>query len=403
MKLLNNLSWIFFANVFVSFSKWIMIIIIAKVLTPTEVGIYSLAFAIGAPITLFANMKLRSLYIASSEEKFKDYMFVRDIFSLLALIVLLLVGYFIYPVNFLIIVLVGLSKILDLQSDLYYSLPHKKNNLVVVGKIMISKQLILTIAFGLVLFLTKNLIVTMVIQIVIQAFFLYFIERRYVFKNYEIITTSISLSSFKKIVFSGLPLGLVQMLTSINTNYPRYILEYKENAEVLGYFSAILYIAIVANLFTNSISQVFLPILSSLFKKENFKALKTYIYQYLTLISTLIGIVFIAFSIIAGEQFLTLMYGEEYARYNNILIIVSISSSINLVNANLDTALMSMRYIKILPKITIFNFFITIFVGYVLIVNYSIIGAALTLVVSALIQLILKFFYVNKKLNSYLF
>src|SRR5699024_2127989 len=135
MRLIKNFSWVFGANLIVSFSKWLIIVIIAKLLTPQDVGAYSLAFAIGAPITLFANMKLRSLYLTEVKYSFSDYMHTRNILSILAFIILLVIALVIYPQYSLIIILVGLNKIFDLQSDMYYALPHKEEEMDYIGKL----------------------------------------------------------------------------------------------------------------------------------------------------------------------------------------------------------------------------------------------------------------------------
>jgi len=399
MKLIKNLSWILFANIFSSFAKWLIVILIAKNLTVTEVGIYSLAFAIGAPVTLFANMKLRSLYITSTEDNLYDYLFIRNILSIIVLFLLTIIGAIFYPQYFIIIMLVGVAKILDLQSDLYYAVPHKSSDLDVVGKMLLLKNAVLIVSFAISIILTRNLSFALLVQVLIQIVYLIFVERKYVLSNYTFTIGKKNYKAIKSILLLGIPLGFVQMFFSLNTNYPRYVLEYFEDTEVLGYFSAIMYIVIVANLFMNSISQVFLPKLTQLYRSLKISTFNKYVFVYLTLISLSLGVLLVVLSLLLGEKLLTVLYGLEYANYSNILILVAVSVSINIISWNFDTALMAMRYISIQPKIAVVNFIITIIVGYLLISQQGIKGAAYTLIISAVIQLLLRFYFLQKRLR----
>ncbi|MCA1026259.1 oligosaccharide flippase family protein [Cytobacillus kochii] len=400
MKLIKNLSWIFFANAFVALAKWVMVILIAKTLTPIEVGIYSLGFAVAAPISLFANMKLRSLYITGTTDDLSDYIVTRRLFSITALLIMVIIGAFVYPQYTIVIILVGISKILDLDSDLYYSVPHKYNNLNLVGKLMIGKQTILLLIFACFLIIFRDLTIALLSQIILQLFFLLMVERNIILYKYKTNTKNSSWLGIKGLILLGLPLGLVQMIVSINTNYTRYVLEYLEDPEVLGYYSAIIYLANIANLFMTSITQVLLPKLSSFYKNKQILLFKKYIFIYLPLLSFLIGIWIMGFAILFGEQFLRFFYGDNYADFHNILILCVLSVLINLFVFNFDNAMMAMRYISIQPKINLLNLFLTIIGGYWFVSTYGIKGAAITLIISAIFQLLLRVYFITKKINS---
>ena len=400
MNIIRNLSWIFFANAFSSLTKWLMVILIAKNLTAVEVGVYTLAFAIGAPITLFANMKLRSLYITSEGENLKDYLYTRNMLSLIAFMTLILIGYLVYPQYFIIIILVGISKILDLQSDMLYAVPHKNGDLNIIGKLMIIKQLILILVFGAFLFVFKSLTIALLSQIITQLLIIIFLEKIIVYRKYKIVFEKLEFKNIKLLLMLGLPLGFVQMIFSINSNIPRYVLEHYENAKILGYFAAIMYITTIFNLFVSSISQVFLPKLTFIYNSRNIQLFKKYLNFYLLGFSILISILLILTSIFWGEGILILLYGSEYAVYKDILILVSISVGLNLISWNYDTALMAMRYISIQPKITFINLVITIIFAIYLIQKYGIQGAAYTLLISSGMLLIMRSIAVQHNLNS---
>ena len=397
-KNINNFSWILIGNIIVSFSKWGMVILIAQFLSVEDVGTYSLVFAITAPISLFSNMKLRSLYITSTEDDFTSYQYVRIIFSLFAIAAIFILGLFIYSSILPLLLLVGMNKILDLHSDLYYSLPNKFNNLILVGKILIFKSVILLFVFTISLLLTKDLKTALVFQLIFQLFILMF-EKKIIEKKYYSTYVKFNGESLKSIIKLGIPLGIVQMLISFNANFPRYALEYFSDKETLGYFSAIMYVAIIANLFMNAISQIFLPKLSFLYKENKIIEFKKYVYRYLVTISLILGVILFCAIAYFGELLLTIIYGEAYAAYNNTLLIITISIIINLIAWNFDTALMAIRYVSIQPKITLVNCLFTIVISIFLIKYFGIEGASYTLIITATIQLFLSSYFLNKRLN----
>lgn len=402
MRFIRNISWTFSSNLIVSFTKWLIIVIIARVLTPVDVGAYSLAFAITAPVTLFANMKLRSLFITEEKNDFSDYINARNILSILSFVVLVLIALFVYPQYFYIIIFVGLIKLFDLQSDLYYALPHKEEDMDYIGKLIIVKHVITLIAFLITLLITKNLVLSLLIQLTAQILYLFFVEKKSIRKKYYSNGNRIISKNIKRVILVGLPLGFVQMVFSFNASYPRYLLEFFESARILGYFSAIAYILVIGNMLMNAVSQNFLPYLAKQIKAKEYKKFKKSVFINLTIFSLTLGILLILFSYLFGEMFLNIVYGAGYAEYVDVLILMSFALTINFVSWNFDTALLAMRYISIQPKISIFVLVINLLIGYIFISNYGIYGAIYTIILTNSLQLILRVIFVNVKLKCLL-
>lgn len=400
MKVLRNISWIFVANLIASLTKWLILVIIARILTPEDVGAYSLALAVSAPITLFANMKLRSLYITNQKYYFGDYLYSRNLLSVLAFIVLFTITLVVYPNQFYIILLVGLIKICDLQSDIFYSVPHKNENMKLIGKLLIGKHLNSLVFFLITLYYTTDLTTALLIQFAFQILYLLFVEKRLITNKYSLSNHGFNKHSIKNIILTGIPLGFVQMLFSLNSSYPRYLLEYFESAETLGYFSAIAYIVTVGNLLMNAVSQNFLPNLARLISNKKYSSFERTLFINLTITSIILGGSIILFSFIFGGTFLEIFYGVEYADYTDILILMSIAVAINFISWNFDTALLAMRYISIQPKISVIVLIVNLILGYLLIKQYGIYGATYTIIITNCLQLILRVIFVSIKLRQ---
>jgi len=401
--ILKNISWIFGAHLLVALTKWLILVFIARLLMPEDLGVYSLAFAITAPIALFVNFKLRDLIVTEESPIFSDYALTRNITSLLALIFMIIISFCFYPKYLLVILLVGINKILDLHSELYYSMPHINNHFDFIGKLMILKHVIILMFFFLSLLYTKNLIFSLFIQVIIQYIFFIFVEKKNILIKYKPIMEKKKIKKVKELLKIGLPLGVSMMLISLTANIPKYMLEFFESAEVLGYFSAITYVLVIGNLVMKSISQNFLPKLSNEYLKKDVVSFNKYIFKYLTTASILLGILFITGTYLFGEFFLTIVYGSNFAGYVEILIVASYAMAINFIGWNFDTGLMSIRSIKIQPIISITTVILSTIFGFILIYNYGIKGAAYTMLITNIFQTVLRYVFlkieIKKKMN----
>ena len=129
-----------------------------------------------------------------------------------------------YPQYLSYIILVAFTKILDLQSELYYAILHKKQNFKLISLMQIGKSIVIIIPFIVVTYFTKNVIYGLFEQILIQFLWLQFFEKRAIkYKEHEIDNYN------KRVIFNifltGLPLGFVQMINSYNIMIPRYVIE----------------------------------------------------------------------------------------------------------------------------------------------------------------------------------
>ncbi|WP_088031977.1 oligosaccharide flippase family protein [Evansella clarkii] len=398
MNLLKSLSWITIANLVMSLTKWIILILIARITTPTEVGIYSLAFALTAPIALGANMKLRSLYLTEEKLSFGDYVYTRNTVSIASLILMILISVFFYNEYIIMILLVGISKILDLQSDLYYSIPHKKNNLKLVGKLIIIKHLMTLSVFAITLFYTENVQISLILYLLIQIGYLNLNEKRVVTKSIKEKSAS-RIGAMKSLLIIALPMGFVQIVVSLNTFIPRYFIEWLESPEALGVFSAISYVIVVGNIFMGGLAQVLIPRLSKWYKSNMVGTFLKVIYVYLLIFSFIFGSLMFVIFYYFGDIIL-LLYGEEYSNYQFLLIIMSIVLTFNVINWVFDIGLLSIRYLNIQYKIAIFIMFFNLMVSYFLINYYGMTGAAWSMVIVSILQAILRGYFLMVRLRG---
>ena len=224
MSKLKNIGYTFVGNVTFSMIKWLILILIVKLTTPEQVGNYTFAMALTAPIILFTNMRLRLRYVVEDNLTFNNVRILRNVLNVFSILIILVVGAILFPQYLSYIILVAFTKILDLQSELYYAILHKKQNFKLISLMQIGKSIVIIIPFIVVTYFTKNVIYGLFEQILIQFLWLQFFEKRAIkYKEHEIDNYN------KRLIFNifltGLPLGFVQMINSYNIMIPRYVIE----------------------------------------------------------------------------------------------------------------------------------------------------------------------------------
>ena len=78
---------------------------------------------------LFANMRIRLRYVVEDDISFKNLHTLRNILNVLSLIIIVIIGMSLHKEYLIFMILVACTKILDLQSELYYAILHKSRTL----------------------------------------------------------------------------------------------------------------------------------------------------------------------------------------------------------------------------------------------------------------------------------
>lgn len=394
----KKISWTFTSNLVTAFVKWLMLIMIAKWLTPADVGVYALALAITSPIALFANMKLRSLYVNAEVANYRAYSIARNLVAFFSFTILIVLAFFIYRESWLIIAAVGLSKIFELVSDFMYALAHRAQDMARLSKQIVIKQILLIALFVASLIWSHDLLVALGLQVLAQL--LYFvIETRLFVKRYPFERT-ISKSLIWSILAMGLPLGVTQLVVSFNTFLPRYALEFFSTSAMLGYFSAIAYITVIANILMGAISQNYLHIFKRLYVAGDYIKIQRVLYRDLLGMAALLCIALMVISIIAGKWLLTIIYAADYADYAWLLPWMCICIFFNALNWNIDTLFLSVGIIKKQLYFALIASAISIPLTAWFVYEWSIFGAAVAMGANSAVLYVSKEIYFKKWLRK---
>ncbi|MGX0125507.1 lipopolysaccharide biosynthesis protein [Staphylococcus hominis] len=399
MKRLKNIGYTFIGNVAFSLVKWLTLILIVRLTNPEDVGGYTFAMAITAPITLFTNMRIRLRYVVEDNLTFKNIRVLRNILNIISLLTILFIGLVIFPTYLNYFVLVAFTKVLDLQSELYYAILHKKQNFKLISLMQIGKSIIIIVPFAIIVVITKNVNYGLLVQVISQFLWLVFVERKSIkYKDIESNETN------KKLLFniflSGLPLGFVQMINSYNIMIPRYIIENFLSLKLVGVFASISYLLTIIDLFMNAISQNIIVRIKSYVNKKEFIKLSKYINKDIFLYSIILGFIVILPVIFLKDLLIGMIYGDFYKHYSNVLLIISFSIIFNFQSWMFDTVLMAFKAYKSQLIVSISTLIISIISSLVLIKYFGIIGASFAIVVITLSQALFKYILVTLNIKN---
>nr|WP_306803773.1 oligosaccharide flippase family protein [Providencia sp. PROV129] len=386
-------SYTLIGNLSFAFSQWAILIIINKMGTTNDVGIFTLALAILNPIFMMAQGGLRSYIVIDTNRsfKFRTYFQLRVLFSILALFISLL---FVFKENYLYsVLLLALYKIFDNLFDIFYGEYQRKDTMKKIAISRTSRGLANLIFFLLSYILTKNLNIALLSYVLSSSIiFVLYDYRNYNFKLEDSYTPPDVLKKLAKLSF---PLAITAMLISLNTNLPRLFLENNSGLTELGAFGSFMYIITVAQIIIQSICQAFVPKIAHAYNENRIDDfIKTV--KLLLCFTIFISIAFCVFAIFFKDIIFLLIFNAEYeifySLYDNI-IMISPFIFLCLVLGNINTA---RRRIKYQPYIFLSILIINIPTSFILINYLSANGAVLSsLIVSILTIIILSIYSIK--------
>ena len=194
----------------------------------------------------------------------------------------------------------------------------------------------------------------------------------------------------KKWLNYSLPLLINHFLLLIMLWTDTFLLGYFKNTIDVGIYNAAAPTAQIIYIFPAAILSLFLPVLSNLYSKGEKKAFNT-CYSTVTKWIFLINILFLMGVISFSKQILSLLFGKEYISGYLSLIILSACYFVYHLSLTSNSILMIYERTKIVFIISLIGALFNVILNYILIPDYSYLGAALSTGISVLIMGVLNF------------
>ncbi len=402
LSLRANFSWTFVGNIVYAACQWAMLVALAKLGSPEIVGQFALGLAITAPVIMLTNLQLRGVQAtdARSEYRFGDYLGLRlavTPLALLAIAAITLVSGYGWQTE-LVILFVGLAKVFESLSDVFYGLLQQHEQMDRIAISMMVKGPLSLVALVAALAITGSIVWGAAALAAAWAFRLV---------TYDIPSGMAVLHAARadgeavsirprwewrrlaKLTWLALPLGFVMMLGSLMTNIPRYFIERFQGTHELGIFAAMAYIVIAGTTVVDALGQAVSPRLARLYAAGEIGAFRALVAKVLG-ISALLAAAGVLLSLVVGRHVLTLLYRPEYAERLDVFIWIIAAAGIGYVASVFGYAMTAARQFTIQVPIYAVSI-VAVLIGCVLFVpNHGLLGAAWATFLMFTVQLPLK-------------
>ncbi|MEM3432478.1 MAG: flippase [Candidatus Bilamarchaeaceae archaeon] len=419
--------WTFAAQVLLKFFSFIYLIVVARLFSTEEIGIFYFVLSIVGFIVIFTD-----LGFSQSLPRYVPYLYskgqkARVVYLLKVLFIL---GFFIsIAASFILLFLAPYISSLLGKPELTPALqvlaffPFVSELSVLLGGFLVGRKIIrdyqlvnsfqgiikiiFTIIFGFIIAfnavsLSLAYLISFIPLIIGYAYFTLKDIRN--FGKYEE-DKSVTGRSFIFEVFSfGLILSLTAALYVIASSTDRFMLGVliKENAlEKVGIYSVVTTFAGLVLLPFSAIITIFLPMVSELFGKEKLDEIRK-ITTVAIKWSIIIGMPFLILLLSFSSFFLRVFYGESYVSGDNVLIVYLLSFAIFSLSLLPMKVIAAMRRLDIELKIAVGCAILNIILNFLFIPLWEMDGAAIATFFSFLLMTILAFYY-SKRLFAFSF
>lgn len=405
-SLKTNATFALIANIVYAVSQWLIIAYLAKSGATEKLGIYTLAIAVISPVFLFFGMNLRSVQVTDAKEEntFQEFFGLKVITAFFAIIM----SFLLLPLFFddirvvLVYILIVILKTFEMFSELFHGEKQRKEHIILISISTIIKSIFYFATFIFVYNITLSISTALLFSVLTSCIIISIIDFYYLGRGIKKVPV-FHKNALIKLIKVSLPMAFVLALLSIYTHIPRYFIEFFADRKVLGFFSAVSYVALIGAMLINAVSQTVSPRLSYYLKE---KMLDKYIklmlkMQIIAFVVSIIG-VFIAFSF--GQRLLILIYGNEYAKFYNVFFLLTIGYSINYLASMVGTGITSARMFKEEMYVNIITVACEVLICFILLYKMSSLNilniVCYAVIISSLIKYFCYIFYFNRFISE---
>lgn len=388
-KYKRKISWSVVGNLIYALSQWAVVTIIARVGSFQDIGSYALSLAVTAPIILFFNFQYNAILATDSKEEytFSQYFGSRIINSSIALIIIILVSLS-YKDNsevMILIILMGFVKYFESLSDLCFGFFQKNNRIDLMGKSQFYRGILNVLIVGILFILTKSVIISVIGLLLLMLFRLISYDLSNV-KKYTTITPDFKFNWIVLIKMTY-PLGFVSLINSLNTNIPRYFLEYFSDINEVGIYSALAYILTASNLMITPLSLLIAPQLAKAYELNNAMRVKK-INFFVILITIVIFVLIFTLIVLFDKEILSLLYGEDYIYYSDMFVLINISIIFSALTTLFNLNIVAARVFRVQPILNFLVVVISAIASLYFIPSMGVLGAIYVLLTSKIVQML---------------
>ena len=324
-------------NVLYFACQWLIIMALAKLGTPEQVGEYALGMAICAPILLFANLQLRALIASDVNDQFslRQYFAFRLFSLVIALFVVAGIAVFAGSTagRGAIIILVGLAQSLDYIADTYYGWMQKHARLDRMARSQAMKGPLALGSLCVVMYLTHSVLWAVLGLAAGRLVVLLAWDSRLGYASGSALRFDFNFFRMDgnpcflpRLLKLSLPLGVISMVGGLSASIPRYFVQALRGSAELGIFSAIASLLSTGTLVVSAFGQsVFLPVAEACARLDQ-SAFRTYV-AAATAVGAMLGGAGVLVAAPFGRQILAHLFRPEYGLRQDVFVQLMIAGT----------------------------------------------------------------------------
>jgi O-antigen/teichoic acid export membrane protein len=327
-----DFSWMFVGNAIYAGGQFATLMLLAKLVRPELVGQYALSLAVVYPVMMLTNMQLRSVMTSGARQQthFGHYLSLRLLTTSLALVIIFAITQILGYRRELtaVVLMVGVAYAIETISDVYYARLQLHDRMVEISKSLIARALLSVLGLSVATYVSGNLLWGVAGVVFARAIVLFgydICERTHGlggqskwFSRNDALTPRFNLGVQRELLWVSLPLGIVVLLTSLNSNVPNYFIKHALGERDLGIFSAIGFMISVGNMAVVSLGQSAFTRLARAYAAGNLVAFGSLVGKLLAF-GAMIGLSGMIVSKLAGREILTILFRPEYAERADLL------------------------------------------------------------------------------------
>ena len=328
-----NFSWMLFGNLVYAAAQFGIVSAMAKVGGRDDLGIFTLALALTAPVFAFTNLNLRAVLATDADEEhaFADYFGQRTLASSAAVLViagvLAVTGYAVEVVA--VTAIVGLAKAVESLSDILYGLFQRRERMDGIARSLMLRGPPNLVIIAALLWWTGSLMWALVGQLAlwVGVLILHDLPRAQVVLGAERLKPRFAGEALRTLSWTALPLGIVILLFSLNANIPRYILERHVDLFELGVFGGLFWLVQAGQTVIRSLGQAAVPRLAAHYaagRRGRFVKLVLALQGF----AVCVGAAGVGVAYFLGGPLLTVVYTAEHAAYTDVFVVVMLAGAL---------------------------------------------------------------------------
>lgn len=370
--------------------QWFISIIVTRIVGFEGAGIFSLAMTISGTFYCIASFNIRTYQVSDLDGQFsnKIYISTKAITSFLSIFVCLIFiiinRYDIYSISCILCYMIFKSS--EAIADVLNGIDQKHNRMDIVGKSFILRGIISFLSFTIVLYLTKNISIS-ILSMAVSTYMVVFIYDVPNSRKLDTIGLSFDYKEIWTLLVICFPLFLSSILMNSMVNIAKYFLEIYHGKEILGIYSSV---AMPTLLVQIASTFVFNPLIGSFAvaysnrDKNNFRN----IFIKCIIVIVAITVICEVGVVLFGDIGLKILFGDKILKYSHLLVPMIISTSLTAMVWFLCMILTVIRSFRYMIVANLLGVLVCVGLSITLIKPYSMDGVNIVTIVSQFIEVL---------------